>query len=135
MTRAEAIVDQAPDAIILVGRDGAIETWNRAAERLFGWSAAEIRGAGLDAIIPERFRKAHWDGFQRAIDSGHTKYAGRALTTRSVHKDGTRLYVDLTFGLLVEDGVVTGALAIARDCTARHAADTELRARLAELTA
>lgn len=43
------------------------------------------------------------------------------LTTRSVHKDGSKLYVELSFGLVRDgSGMVDGSLAIGRDCTARH---------------
>jgi PAS domain S-box-containing protein len=112
---AEAIVEQAPDAIVFADRDGTIRIWNSAAERLFGYRAQEVVGASLDVIIPERLRRAHWDGFRKAVDTGRTKYAGRALTTRSVHKDGSKVYVDMTFGLVKDAaGSVLGALAIAR---------------------
>ena len=58
------------------------------------------------------------------------------LTTRSAHRDGSKLYVDLSFGLVTDDsGAILGALAIGRDCTARYAADAELRSRLAALEA
>jgi PAS domain S-box-containing protein len=130
----QAIVERAPDAIIFADRDGAIRVWNRGAETLFGYSAAEVLGNSLDVIIPERLRQAHWEGFRRAVDSGQTKYGGRVLTTRSVHKNGTKLYVDLSFGLVSDEaGAVVGAFAIGRDCTARYLADAALRARVAEL--
>ncbi|MGH8851175.1 MAG: PAS domain-containing protein [Casimicrobiaceae bacterium] len=133
---AQAIVTQAPDAIIFADRDGAIRIWNRGAERIFGFAAAEILGASLDVIIPERFRRAHWEGFRRAIETGQIRYADRVLTTRSARKDGSRLYVDLSFGLVRDEGgAVLGALAIGRDCTERYAADTALRARAAALEA
>jgi PAS domain S-box-containing protein len=131
---SQAIVDQAPDAIIFADRDGMIRLWNRGAERIFGYAAAEALGASLDLIIPERFRRAHWEGFQRAIDTGRTKYADRVLTTRSSHRDGSKLYIDLSFGLVTDDGgVILGALAIGRDCTERYAADAALRSRLIAL--
>jgi PAS domain S-box-containing protein len=58
---------------------------------------------------------------RRAIDTGLTKYGNRGATTRSMHKDGRKLYVDLSFGLVRDDsGTITGALAIGRDCTAHH---------------
>jgi PAS domain S-box-containing protein len=117
----QAIVEQAPDAIIFADREGAIRVWNRGAEAVFGYAAAEVLGSSLDVIIPERLRRAHWEGFRRAVDTGQTKYADRVLTTRSVHKDGSKLYVDLSFGLIRnEAGAITGALAVGRDCTARH---------------
>lgn len=130
----QAIVEQSSDAIIFAGRDGAIRIWNRGAEAVFGYSAAEVFGKGLDLIIPERLRSAHWDGFRRAVDTGQTKYAGRVLTTRSVHKNGRKLYVDLSFGLVRDRaGVVAGAFAIGRDCTARFLADKELQLQVRDL--
>lgn len=117
----QAIVEQAPDAIIFADREGAIRVWNRGAEAIFGYAAAEVLGNSLDVIIPERLRRAHWEGFRRAIDTGQTKFGARVLTTRSVHKDGSKLYVDLSFGLIRDEaGAIAGALAVGRDCTARH---------------
>lgn len=128
------IVEQAPDAIIFVDHGGAVRIWNRGAEAVFGYSAAEILGNSLDVIIPQRLRHAHWEGFRKAIDTGRTKYAGRVLTTRSVHRNGGRLYVDLSFSLVRDDsGAVVGALAIGRDCTARRLSDNALEARVVEL--
>ena len=85
-------------------------------------------------IIPERLRGAHWEGFNRAIDSGQTKYGDRVLITRSVHKNGSKLYLDLTFGLVKDGaGAVTGAFAIGRDCTARYLSEGAMPASVAEL--
>ena len=135
-TLFQAIVEQAPDAIIVAGRDGAIKVWNRGAETIFGYAAAEVLGKSLDVIIPERLRAAHWEGFHRAIDTGRTKHGNRVLTTRSIHKNGSKLYVDLSFGLLRDEaGAVTGAMAVGRDGTARYLSDGALRARVAELEA
>jgi PAS domain S-box-containing protein len=117
----EAIVEQAPDAMIYADGEGVIRIWNRAAETLFGFGAVEVLGGSLDRIIPERFLRAHWDGFRQALETGQTKYTGRTLTTRSVHKNGGKLYVDLSFSLVRDHaGFVIGALAIARDRTERH---------------
>jgi PAS domain S-box-containing protein len=120
----EAVVEQAPDGIIYADAGGIIRLWNHGAESIFGYTAAEVLGANLDVIIPERLRAAHWAGFDKALASGVTKYAGRVLTTRSVHKDGRRLYVDLSFALLKNaDGTIAGAIAIARDGTERYMAE------------
>jgi PAS domain S-box-containing protein len=122
-----AIVEQCPDAMIFADREGVIRLWNRAAEALFGYSAAEALGSSLDVIIPERLRGAHWAGYRRAIAAGETKYGNRALTTRSARKDGGKLYVELSFALVKDgDGMVTGALATARDGTERYLASQAL---------
>jgi len=129
-----AIIEQAPDAIIFADREGLIRVWNAGAERLFGYAAAEVTGRTLDVIIPERLRQAHWDGFNAALESGRTKYDGRALTTRSTHKDGSRLYVDLSFALIRDaTGAVAGALAIGRDASPHRQEQSALRDRIAAL--
>lgn len=129
-----AIVAATTDAVIFGDREGRIRLWNRGAELLFGYAASEVLGESLDVIIPEHLREAHWRGYDAALASGRTRLGGRVLTTRSVHKDGHKLYVDLGFGLVHNaDGSIAGAFATGRDCTARHAAEIELRARISAL--
>ena len=128
------VVEQLPDAVVVADPDGGILVWNRAAEALFGFTAAEAIGSSLDIIIPERFRAAHWEGFRRAVETGRTRLGSQVRTTRSMHKLGHKLYVDLSFGLVTDAaGAVIGSMAVARDCTARYEADKALRSRLADL--
>lgn len=131
---AAMIVAQTSDAIIATDSGGVICVWNAGAERLFGHSQAEMLGGSLDTIIPETLRKAHWMGFDRAVVSGQMKYSGEVMTTRSMHKDGHKLYIDMSFNLLRDAAdQVIGVLAIARDCTARYEAERAMRTRLREL--
>jgi PAS domain S-box-containing protein len=124
------IVEQAPDAMIVSDPKGAIVLWNRSAERIFGHSSAEVLGESLDVVIPERLRAAHWAAFDKSLATGTTKYAGQVLTTRSMHKDGRTLYVDLAFALVKDDsGAVTAVLATARDCTAAYLERKAARAK------
>jgi PAS domain S-box-containing protein len=117
----QGIVDHAQDAIIYADREGVIRLWNRGAEIIFGYAAAEALGQSLALIIPPKYRHAHDEGYRHAIHSGTTRYDGRVMTTRAQHKYGSRLYVDMSFGLLKDEaGRVTGAFTIARDSTARH---------------
>jgi PAS domain S-box-containing protein len=129
-----ALVEQAPDAIIFADREGNIQVWNGGAERVFGYAAEEVVGKRLDVIIPDRLRAAHWAAFDRAISSGVTRYDGRAMTTRSMHKDSRKLFVDLSFALIRDEaGAVIGALAVGRDATARYEEHRSLVQRVAEL--
>ncbi len=133
MNRPDRPAQTDADAVIFADRGGIIRYWGRGAESLFGHSAANALGESLDLIIPERFRSAHWQAYDRAIDTGRTKYEGRTLTTRSVRNDGSKLFVDLRFEL-VKDArdAVLGALAIGRDCTARHLAERAQREQSAQ---
>src|SRR5262252_1413742 len=115
------ILDQAGDALIYAKRSGEIVRWNRACTALFGFSAAEALGSNLELIIPEHLRAAHWKGFDAALASGATKLQGRPTLTRALHKDGRRLYIEMTFAIVkgVADGEILGSVAMARDVTER----------------
>ena len=126
------LFEQAPDAIIFADRDGVIRAWNDAATEIFGYASDEAIGRRLDLIIPEEFRAAHWRAYERALLDGQTKYRGKALPTRSSRRDGSTIYVELTFAIIRgPDGQVTGALAHARHISERWA--REQRRRLREL--
>jgi PAS domain S-box-containing protein len=124
-----AIVEAAPEAVIFADRDGIVRLWNHGAETIFGWPAAEAIGRDLDMIIPERFRAGHNAGYRRAMESGQVRLGGRVLTTRSQHRNGSKLYVDLSFGLVKDAaGAPIGAFAIGRDVTARQLEEAAHRA-------
>jgi|SRR5690606_19787667 len=112
---AEAILAQLPDAVVYSDTSGRIRLWNAAAEKLFGFSAPETLGQSLDIMIPERFRRAHWMAFERAVRAGKVVHEGEVRLTRATHKDGRKLYVDITFGLVTAaDGSVLGVISTAR---------------------
>ena len=127
------IIRQAADAVIFADTDGVIRRWNEAATRIFGYSGAQALGQSLDIIIPEKLRAAHWAGYQAAIAATSTKYAGQSLPTKAIRSDGSEMYVELSFSIISDNtGAALGALAIARDITARFAEERKLRQRLAE---
>lgn len=131
-----ALIEQVADAVIFADREGRIRVWNAGAEAVFGYAADEVLGRRLDVLIPVRLRSAHWKAFDEAIATGQQKYGRESMTTRSVHKDGSDLFVDLSFALVKDAaGQVFGAVAMARDITSRFRADKESRRRIAELEA
>lgn len=127
------LVREAPDAIIYVDAQGTITFWNKAAERIFGFSEAEAIGKSLDIIIPENFQKRHWNGFAETIRTGKTRYgAGDVLAVPALRKDGTRISVEFTI-LPFPDrtGHILGMAAILRDVTKRFEEMKRLRAQAA----
>jgi hypothetical protein len=63
----------------------------------------------------EGLRHAHWEGFGKAVASGHTKHGTDAMKTRATHKAGQKLYVSLAFSVVKDrEGKVIGAMATAR---------------------
>ena len=116
----DLIVEQTADAIIYSDRDGVIERWNAAATAMFGYSADEALGQSLDIIIPERLRAAHWRGFDAAMASGKTRLHGRPTLTKAEHKTGNKMYVEMSFAVVVDaTGTTLGSVAMARDVTER----------------
>lgn len=131
---AAAVVRETPEAIVVAGPDGMIRLWNAGAERVFGYTEAEATGAALDLIIPEKLRARHWEGYDKTMATGQTKYGDTLLKVPATHKDGRRLSIEFSVALLKDDaGVVTGIAAVIRDATERFNEDRALRKRLAEL--
>jgi len=131
-----ALVQAAGDAIIVADAEGRIALWNPAAERLFGFTAAEAVGSSLDLIIPERFRERHWIGYRTVMQTGQTRYGTQVLRVPALHKEGQRLSIAFTVAVLHSpEGALTGIAAIVRDDTARWQEEQALRQRLAVLEA
>ena len=129
-----ALIEHLADAVIFADRAGVIQLWNPGAQAVFGYSEDEVLGQRLDVIIPARLRASHWAAFDAAIDTGKMKHGRESMTTRSEHKDGSDLYLDLSFALVKDAaGHVLGAVAVARDITTRFRAEKESRRRLADL--
>jgi PAS domain S-box-containing protein len=131
-----SLVQAAGDAIIAADTDGKIRLWNPAAERIFGFTAADALGHSLDLIIPERWRHRHWEGYQRVMRTGQTRYGTEVLRVPALHKDGRALSIAFTVALLqAGDGGIQAIAAIVRDETARWEEERALRRRLTELEA
>ena len=129
-----ALVAQGPDAVIYASRDGVIRAWNAAAERIFGHAESDAIGQRLDLIVPDRFREAHWTGWERALGDGVTQYVGQSLPTRATHANGDTITVELSFAIVLDDaGEAIGALATARDITERFEEERANRRRMKEL--
>ncbi len=132
---AAHILRSIPEGLICCDLEGIIRVWNGGAEKIFGWSAAEAVGQNLDMIIPERMRKAHWDGFHAALVRGTVKPGRTSMITRSLHKSEEFIYIDMSFEMVHGDaGEMLGSLAVVRDATKRFNDEKALRKQLAELT-
>ena len=135
-TDYEALVASAGDAMVLSDAAGLVTVWNPAAERMFGFSAADALGQSLDLIIPEKQRKRHWDHYHKTMSTGQTRYGHELLRVPALHKDGRTLSISFTVGLVPgEDGKPAGVLACVRDETDRWAEERSLKRRVAELEA
>jgi PAS domain S-box-containing protein len=98
------------DAIIAADARGVIRFWNRGAERIFGYAAAEATGQSLDLIIPENLRKRHWEGFDQVMRTGKSRYGeGDVLAVPGQRKNGKRISLEFTIvPLRGSDGALNG---------------------------
>ena len=128
------LIEAVGDAIMVSDANGAITLWNPACERMFGHTEAEALGKSLDLIIPQRQQARHWEGYDKTMATGITRYGNDTLRVPAVHKDGHTLSIAFTVALLHgPDGKVKGIAAVIRDESKRFAEERELRKRLMEL--
>ncbi len=113
--RLAAIVDCTDDAILSKNLEGVVTSWNRAAERLYGYPAEEAVGRHISLVIPpERAGEE-----RRVLESITRGEAMRGHETIRCRRDGSRVQVSLTASpVRAPDGQVVGASIIARDITA-----------------
>jgi PAS domain S-box-containing protein len=127
--RLAAIVDSSDDAIVSKTLDGVITSWNRGAERIFGYTAAEAVGQHIFLIIPDD-RKAEEEDVLARLRRGER--VDHFETVRQA-KDGRRLPISLTVSPIRNaEGTVVGASKVARDISDRKTAErAQLLLRLA----
>ena len=111
------------DGIIVLRPDGTIEFVNRAAERLFGYGAADLVGRPVGLLIPEELRESHAQATRRFIEEGTSNVLGAgSLVFPAVRRDGSRF--DLEFSLAsMRQGDELRLVAVLRDVSQRVALD------------
>lgn len=128
--RWRAIIDAAVDGIIVIDSRGRIEAFNAAAERMFGYSEADVLGRNVSFLMPEPYR-SHHDGYlSHHLETGERKIIGIGRSVVAQRSDGQTFPVHLSVGEFEIDGEMhfTGIL---HDLTRR----TELEERLRESSA
>jgi diguanylate cyclase len=93
---SRAVVASAVDAIVTADQTGRIVSWNPAAERLFGYAAAEVVGRPLTILIPEGSRQAHERGLDRFKSSGAARLMGHTVELEAVRADGAIFPVEMS---------------------------------------
>ena len=119
-----AIVGSSDDAIVSKRLDGIITSWNKAAERMFGYTAAEAVGQHITLIIPPDRREEETEILQRLRRGERIDH----FETLRMRKDGTLLDISLTISPVKDgSGKIIGASKVARDVTERKRAEERLR--------
>ena len=131
-TRLAAIVTSSTDAIIGKTLEGVVTSWNAGAERLFGYTAAEMVGRSIYTLIPEELHGAERELLDRVRIGERVEYS----EAERIRKDGSRIYITLSVSPIWDgSGRLIGASSIKRDVTAEKQAREELRRREARYRA
>ena len=137
--RLQSIIDSAVDGIIVIDAQGHIESFNRGAERLFGYPGAEVTGRNVNILMPSPYHEEHDIYLARYLATGVQKIIGIGREVTGLRKDGTTFPLHLSVGEMRVSGErkFTGIL---HDLSARVRIEEQLReqstlARLGEMAA
>jgi PAS domain S-box-containing protein len=128
----QSIAESANDAIISANEAGEIQSWNKAAENIFGYREAEMLGGLLTAIIPEEYRKLHQAGIERVAKGGKHHVIGHSVELSGLHKDGHTIPIELSLSTWTVNNKVFYS-GIIRDITERKQSETRLQAQKKKL--
>jgi two-component system, LuxR family, sensor kinase FixL len=120
------LLDAAPDAILIVSREGEIVIANPTAERLFGYFGEQFTGRTVESLMPERFRQRHKLNRASFVSDPHSRPMGVGLELFALRSDGREVPVDISLSPLTTDHGSYILVAI-RDVTERRRAEDALR--------
>ena len=96
--RLQAMADTAVDAVITINGRGIVQTFNPAAERIFGWKAADIMGQNLNLLMPSPLAEQHDSYLERYQRTGDRHILGQGREVLGLHKDGRHIPLRLSIG-------------------------------------
>jgi PAS domain S-box-containing protein len=125
--RKQLIVETALDAVVTLDVQGMVIGWNTQAEKIFGWTRAEVMGHELaEHVIPERHRQAHRHGMRRYLETGMARMLNKRIELAALHRDGHEFPVELSV-TPIGFGADLVFNAFIRDITSRSRAEAALR--------
>jgi diguanylate cyclase (GGDEF)-like protein/PAS domain S-box-containing protein len=122
---AARVVEATSDAILAADQSGTIVSWNAAAERMFGRTAAEALGQNVEIIIPDRLASRHREIFARAAGGAPTRLVGSFVELVAARQDGSEFPVELSLARWGSAAPNMGFAAIVRDISARKGLERE----------
>jgi PAS domain S-box-containing protein len=124
--RLRAILDTAVDAFVTINEAGIVESFNPAAERLFGFSPGEVIGRNVSVLMPPPYEQEHDEYIRRYLTTGERRIIGIGREVVARRKNGSTFPIDLAVGEAAIDGrrFFTGVI---RDLTERKRGEEALR--------
>jgi PAS domain S-box-containing protein len=129
-TPFQALLETAPDAMVIVDESGHIVLVNHQAEQLFGYDRATLIGQAVEVLLPERLRHGHTRYRGSYFTAPHTRPMGSGLDLVARHQNGSEFPVEISLSPLhTESGLlITSAI---RDTSERKRAEAQLRRQTA----
>lgn len=125
------IVESSIDAIICADEKGSIVFWNKAAERMFGYSREEAVGKPLTLLMPESYREKHLAGVKRFLETGKPSAIGKVYEVEALRKDGKVFPIQLSVSATKDDAWIFAG--IVRDITEQKSAEETVKKHAKEL--
>src|SRR5262249_42607135 len=124
--QVRSVVDHVVDGIVTIDEHGTIESFNRAAEKLFGYQASEVIGKNVGLLMPEPYQRQQNAFLANYLHTSEPKVIGIGREVEGLRKDGSTFPMDLAVSEFRLDSrrFFTG---IVRDVTERKQADQRLR--------
>ncbi len=116
---AKQALEKAIDAVVTIDGDNRVTFMNAAAERLWGWKAAEVLGHNVAMLVPEEHRAGHDGYIERHRQGGEARIVGTSRDVRLTRKDGSHVWVNLALSATGR-GPGSGYTAFLRDVTAQR---------------
>ena len=131
-THLRSILETVPDAMIVIDEGGLIRDFSPTAERLFGWTAAEVTGRNVKMLMPSPYREEHDGYLARYYRTGERRIVGTGRVVVGERKDGSTFPMELAVGemRIGEERFFTGFV---RDITERQQTETRLQELQSEL--
>ena len=121
------MTEAAQDGVVIMDDEGRITYWNRAAEKIFGYSRDEAMGKDLHELLaPERYRQDHYRALPAFRERGEGAAVGKTLELYALRKDGTEFPVELSLSAVRLKNRWT-AVGIVRDVTERKKSEEDLQ--------
>ncbi len=128
----QSILDTVPDGMVVIDEAGVMRSFSAAAEKLFGWTSAEVLGKPLEMLMGAPYREAHEGYMRHYAETGERRIIGIGRVVEGQRRDGSIFRIHLSVGEM-KVGDIRYFTGFMRDLTDREETETRLRELQAEL--